>query len=234
VAEASGRAGRYPPGVDGGAPFQQSLFDADRPVAVDPSFGELRRIALDETSWIDLVPGWVGGADRLFAELVRERGWGQRRRWMYERRVDEPRLTDHWTLASGEPLRPAVVEEMRRALGARYGVVFDSAGFNWYRDGRDSVAWHGDRIVKAVAEPIVPLVVLGERRRFLLRPRAGGRSLVFTPGHGDLLVTGGTTQRTWLHAVPKVARAGPRISIAFRYGLDPRAYGAERAAGEER
>ena len=37
------------------------------------------------------------------------------------------------------------------------------------------------------------------------------------PINGDLLVMGGTCQRTWEHAVPKTARpTGPRISIQFR------------------
>ncbi|MDQ3217880.1 MAG: alpha-ketoglutarate-dependent dioxygenase AlkB, partial [Actinomycetota bacterium] len=104
-------------------------------------------------------------------------------------------------------------------LSEHYGVVFDSVGFNLYRDGKDSVAWHGDHIHKEIERPIVVLVSLGQPRRFLLRPKGGGRSRVFTLGGGDLLVTGGLTQRTWEHAVPKVAKAGPRISVAFRHGL---------------
>ncbi len=203
--------------------FQPSLFDRSG-ASFDASFSALERIRLDETSWIDHAPAWVRGSDLLFAEVLASRAWAQRSRWMYDRRVLEPRLTDHWDLASGVPLAPPVLEEMRRALSARYGVLFESVGFNLYRGGEDSVAWHGDRIVKGIAEPLIPLVSLGEPRRFLLRPRGGGRSRAFHLGRGDLLVTGGTTQRTWEHAVPKVARAGPRISIAFRYGLDPRAY----------
>jgi alkylated DNA repair dioxygenase AlkB len=66
--------------------------------------------------------------------------------------------------------------------------------------------------------------LFGELWCFLLPQRACGRSLAFALGRGDLLVTGGRSQRTWEHAVPKVARAGPRISIAFRYGLDGRGY----------
>ncbi len=204
--------------------FQPTLFRAEEP-SFDPSFSTLQRIFLDSTSWLDWVPGWVRGSDRLFEEVLLTRRWGERTRWMYERRVREPRLTSPWSLSSGEPLEPPIVDEMRRCLGARYGVEFDSAGFNLYRDGRDSVAWHGDRIEKEIPEPIVPLVSLGEPRRFLLRPRGGGRSQRFDLGRGDLLVTGGATQRAWDHAIPKVARAGPRISIAFRYALDPRAYG---------
>ncbi len=207
--------------------FQPSLFDAP-PVALDDAFRTLRRVQLDEACWVDYAPGWIRGSDVLFVQVLRARRWGQRTRWMYDRRVREPRLTSMWELRSGEALDPSVLEEMRLRLSARYGVELDSAGFNLYRDGRDSVAWHGDRIEKEVEEPIVALVSLGEPRKFLLRPRGGGRSLAFQLGRGDLLVTGGKTQRAWMHGVPKVARAGARITIAFRHALDPRAYGARR------
>jgi alkylated DNA repair dioxygenase AlkB len=133
-----------------------------------------------------------------------------------------------WSLDSGKPLEPAILEELRVALSARYGVRFDSAGFNLYRDGRDSVAWHADRIEEEIVDPVVALLSLGEPRRFLMRPRGGGPSIPFRLGRGDLLVTGGSAQRTWEHCVPKVARAGPRISVAYRHGLDPRAYAGRK------
>ena len=144
---------------------------------------------------------------------------------MYERMVLEPRLTAYWQLDSGTPLDPPPLEEIRLALGSTYGVSFDSAGFNLYRDGQDAVAWHGDKIRKEIAEPVVALISIGERRRFLMRPKGGGRSTAFWLGRGDLFVTGGKAQRKWEHAVPRTAHAGPRISIAFRHGLDARAYG---------
>jgi alkylated DNA repair dioxygenase AlkB len=208
-------------------PFQLSLFDRAR-VAVDGEFATLRRIPLDDGAWIDHARGWVSGADRLFLELLGARRWAQRSRWMYDQRVLEPRLTDWWEVGSGTPLEPAILDEMRLRLSDRYGEGFDSAGFNLYRDGRDSVAWHGDKFEEELAEPIVALVSLGEPRKFLLRPKGGGRSLAILLGRGDLLVTGGTTQRTWDHAVPKVAHAGPRISVAFRHGIDRRAYRRRR------
>lgn len=86
---------------------------------------------------------------------------------------------------------------MRRVLTARYGVEFDSAGLNLYRDGGDSVAWHGDRIDGRIPEPIVALVSLGVPRRFLLRPKQGRATRRLLLGRGDLLVMGGTLQRTW-------------------------------------
>jgi alkylated DNA repair dioxygenase AlkB len=212
--------------IEPGTPvaLQLGLFHAGT-ASFDPDFAGVRRVWLDASAWVDHLPGWVAGADALFREVLRTRAWAQRWREMRGARVLEPRLTAPWSLDSGEPLVPALIDDMRRALGERYGAAFDSVGFNLYRYGRDSVAWHSDRIDPRIAEPFVALVSLGDARRFLLRPRGGGRSTGFALGHGDLLVTGGRTQRTWEHSVPKVARAGPRISLAFRHGLDPRGYG---------
>lgn len=199
--------------------WQPSLLEAAAEPDVDESFASLQRIQLDATSWVDHAPAWVSGSDRLFAELLSGTDWGQRSRRMYDHHVLEPRLTSWWSAESSEPLRPELLERMRSALSVRYGVELDSMGLNLYRDGRDSVAWHGDRIARAIAEPVVAIVSVGEPRKFLLRPKGGGRSTTFLLGRGDLLVTGGATQRAWEHAVPKVSSAGPRISISFRHGL---------------
>ena len=204
-------------------PFQPELFSAPV-VEFDGSYVGMRRIALDEPSWVDHADGWVRGADALFETLLRARPWKQRTRWMYEREVREPRLAAPWSASSGDPLEPPILEAMRTSLSERYGVVFDSIGFNLYRDGQDSVAWHKDKIRADIGRPIIAIVSLGERRKLLLRPRGGGRSKTFFLGRGDLFVTGGQANREWEHTIPKVARAGPRISLAFRHGLDPRAY----------
>jgi alkylated DNA repair dioxygenase AlkB len=127
-----------------------------------------------------------------------------------------------------------ILEAMRRSLSDRYGVAFDSVGFNLYRNGRDSVAWHRDRIRLEIEQPVIAIVSLGEPRKFLLRPRGGGASRPFLLGRGDLFVSGGRTNREWEHSVPKVARAGPRISLAFRHGMDPRAYAGKTVIEPER
>jgi len=205
--------------------WQPSLLDAGPEPAVDEAFTGAVRIELDRRSWIERVPRWVSGSDALFDHLVRTVDWGQRTRRMWDHDVLEPRLTHWWGAESGEPLEPPILETMRRALSARYGVEFDSMGLNLYRDGRDSVAWHGDRIAREIAEPLVAIVSIGEPRRFLLRPRhaADGRRLAhrLLLGRGELLVTGGATQRAWEHSVPKVSSAGPRMSLTFRHGLLP-------------
>ena len=205
--------------------WQPSLLDAAAAPAIDESFSGLVRVQLDPESWVDHLPGWVSGSDALFDELLENVSWGQRTRPMFEKRVLEPRLTSHWGAESGKPLDPPVLEEMRRTLSERYGVELTSMGMNLYRDGRDSVAWHGDRIARQIERPVVALVSLGHPRKFLLRPKGGGRSRPFELGRGDLLVTGGKCQRLWQHSVPKVAAAvGPRISLAFRHGMAAKVY----------
>jgi len=209
--------------------WQPSLLDADPEPAIDATFAGAERVWLDRRSWIERVPGWVSGSDALFDRLVRTADWGQRTRKMWDQEVLEPRLTSSWGAEAGRPLQPPILETMRRALSDRYGVAFDSMGLNLYRDGRDSVAWHGDRIAREIAEPLVAIVSVGEPRRFLLRPKASaeGRRVAhrLVLGRGELLVTGGATQRAWEHSVPKVTSAGPRMSLTFRHGLLPVAPG---------
>lgn len=209
--------------------WQASLLDAVAEPAVDESLAGLSRIQLDASSWVDYLQGWVSASDQLFARLVETVDWRQRSRHIYDRRVQEPRLTSAWHASSGRPLSPPILEHMRGVLSTRYSVELDSMGLNLYRDGRDSVAWHGDRIAKEISEPVVAIVSLGEPRRFLLRPRQrgpeGAATRTFMLGRGDLLITGGACQRQWEHSVPKVPSAGARISITFRHGMDASAYG---------
>ncbi len=194
------------------SPCSAELFGAGDP-APDPSFTGLCRHRLDEQSWFDVLPGWLSGADTLVTGLAASAPWQQRDRWMYDQRVLEPRLTCSWPLDSA----PAALAAMASLLSRHYGIEFDSVAANYYRDGRDSVAWHGDRVRFALERPLVAIVSLGSRRRFGLRPRGGGRAHWFGVDGGDLLVMGGRNQHDWEHCVPKAARGGPRISVTYRH-----------------
>jgi alkylated DNA repair dioxygenase AlkB len=115
-----------------------------------------------------------------------------------------------------------LLAEARESLNQYYGVEpvdsFVSAGMCLYRDGRDSVAWHGDRLGKGRSQDtMVAIVSFGSPRPLMLRPAAGGQSLRFPLGHGDLVVMGGSCQRTWEHCIPKTTKpVGPRVSVQFR------------------
>jgi alkylated DNA repair dioxygenase AlkB len=186
--------------------------------------GEIARVQLDDECWVDHAVAWLPDAAEVFSDLLARLPWSSRDRVMYGQRITEPRLTARWPADDGGLILPSALEDARRALSTRYGIVFDSVGFNLYRDGGDSVAWHRDRIPGALERPVVCLVSLGAPRPFRLRPRGGGPSTMFRLGDGDLLVTGGMTQRRWEHAVPKISGAAPRVSVAFRHstGAGPR------------
>ena len=192
--------------------LQGTFLGATEP-AIDRSFAATRRVLLTEGAWVDHVPGWLSGADELFVTVAETVSWRSPMVTMWDKRVQTPRLNG--SLASGE--RPPIVETMRGVLSERYGIEFRAIGANWYRDGHDSVAWHGDRIARTKPEATICIVSLGGPRRFLLRPTGGGSSVRFELASGDLLAMGGSCQRTWQHSVPKVARAAPRISLTFRH-----------------
>ncbi|MFE2060694.1 alpha-ketoglutarate-dependent dioxygenase AlkB [Streptomyces sp. NPDC059446] len=201
------------------AHLQGSLFDqADRP-HLGPLAG-VRRTVLGDGAWIDLLPGWLSGADELFAELADAVPWKAERRQMYDRTVDVPRLLSFY--GAGDTLPSPVLDEARDVLSAHYGdelgEPFTTAGLCYYRDGRDSVAWHGDLTGRSSHEDtMVAILSLGAPRDLLLRPCRGGDTVRRPLGHGDLIVMGGSCQRTWQHAVPKTAYArGPRISVQYR------------------
>jgi alkylated DNA repair dioxygenase AlkB len=213
--------------------LQASLLDAFE----DPALGSLsgiRRTVLSRGAWIDVLPGWLNGADQLYERLAAEVPWRDERRQMYDRVVDVPRLLCFY--GEEDPLPLPILDEARDDLSRHYaeelGEPFQTAGLCFYRDGRDSVAWHGDRIGRGEREDtMVAILSVGEPRNLLLRPKPGqggaeapsttgthtGSTIRHPLGHGDLIVMGGSCQRTWEHAIPKTSgRVGPRISIQFR------------------
>ncbi len=200
--------------------LQGSLLDLDDEPVPRPLGQSVHRTRLAHGAWVDIRPGWMSGAAVLFGRLLDTVPWREERRRMYERVVDVPRLLCFY--AEGEPLPDAALGAARDMLTGHYWPELReplcTAGLCLYRDGRDSVAWHGDRIGRGSTEDtVVAILSLGTPRALLLRPRGGGPALRHELGHGDLLVMGGSCQRTWEHAVPKTARpAGPRISVQFR------------------
>lgn len=197
--------------------WQPSLLDLDTMPAFDPTFTARRRRRLDATSWLDLTPAWLCGGDTVLERLAEAAPWApQRTRQMWDTEVREPRIVAQWPdLAT----LPPVVDAMRLAVSQAYDTDFDLVAVNLYRDGHDSVAWHGDRVRFTHATPIVVTISIGARRPFRIRPTGGGPTVVdLALGGGDLLVMGGRTQHDFQHCVPKTRNAaGARMSITFRH-----------------
>ncbi|SDJ04563.1 Alkylated DNA repair dioxygenase AlkB [Frankineae bacterium MT45] len=200
--------------------FQSSLFGSEEEVTVRALGGAVQRCQLGDGAWLDVRRSWLGGADLLFERLRRSVEWHEERRVMYKRVVDVPRLLAFF--GEDEALPDESLNLAKCVLDEHYiaelGEPFRTAGLCLYRDGRDSVAWHGDRIGRGNTEDtMVAILSLGAPRALMLRPVGGGASRRYEVGHGDLVVMGGSCQRTWEHAVPKTARPiGPRISVQFR------------------
>jgi alkylated DNA repair dioxygenase AlkB len=194
--------------------WQGSLFEDSEPERERLSFDGLRRDHLDDTSWLDVVPGWVPDHAELFDWLLEHAPWQQSTRKMWDNEVLVPRLT----ASMPHPFVDRIAE-LVAPLDARYEVEFDSCFINLYRDGNDAVAWHADTVRKVMTNPMVVTVSLGARRSFLVRP-AGGGGVVrrFNPGEGDLIVMGGAMQHAYHHTVPREKSAsGARMSVTIRH-----------------
>jgi alkylated DNA repair dioxygenase AlkB len=183
--------------------------------AVDTTFRTASRVALDAHSWIEVVPGWISGAHILFERMRKVVPWNEHDRKMFDQIFREPRMTATYKTLDEVP--DIGLREALSALSNHYGITYDSVWMNLYRSGQDSTAWHGDYHSCRKEECIVPVLTLGATRRFLIKPRKGGRSVAFKPGSGDLIVMGGRSQREWVHSVPKEPGiAQERISVNFQ------------------
>ena len=201
--------------------FQTSLFDD---ITSEPELRPLglmvERIELQHGAWLDMRPGWLSNSDALFERLAVDVPWKADKREMYDRIVAVPRLVSWFGAGSAFP--DPVLVRARDALNDHYGrppgQVFETAGLCFYRTGDDSVAWHGDRVGRTIErDTMVAILSVGAERSLSVRPKGGGPTIKFPVGHGDLIVMGGSCQRTYEHAILKTKHAvGPRISVQFR------------------
>lgn len=199
--------------------FQGALDLSAAEEGFDAAFTTLERIQLEQGAWIDRQAAWAARPDGLFLDVLEGLDWQSGVERIRGEEVPRPRQVASFGSA-GVPSDLTVLADMSAALSDRYGVRLDRITCNLYRDGRDSVAWHGDRIARERPEATVAIVSLGEARPFRVRPKGGGPSMGWSAGRGDLIVMGGSCQRTHDHSVPKVAVAGPRIAVMFRHAYD--------------
>lgn len=163
-------------------------------------------------------PQWLPGplADTWFQALHERVSWAHQRRQMYDRVVDVPRLLAMYpteALPADLPLAE-LLARVQASAPAPYNMV----GLNLYRDGRDSVAMHNDKLHTIVASQPIALVSLGATRRMRIRAKHGSHKAIGADlASGSLLVMSHASQITHEHGIAKTTRAvGPRISVVFR------------------
>ena len=208
---------RAPAGVsmrDGGAVAREDTW-----LVADAA---VERIDLDESSWVDVVRGFVPRAGDVHDELVASVPWEQGRVFRYERWIDEPRLSG-WQSGSGR--HPALVE-VEHWISRHYRVRFDGVALAHYRDERDGVGFHRDRELRWLEDTVIGVLTMGASRPWLMRPLTGHKAdsddltgvIDLAPASGDLLVMGGRCQAAWLHAVPQTrGRVRSRVSAQWRW-----------------
>ncbi|MBI4932510.1 MAG: DNA repair protein [Actinobacteria bacterium] len=186
----------------------------------------VRRIDLDAGSWVDVVDGFVRDPRGALDSLLADTAWGQQEVLRYDQYVPEQRLSAGLR-ADSSPL----VRHTDLHLQATYRVPFDGVAALLYRDGTDFQGLHSDRGMKWLDDTRIAIVVLGQRRPFVIRRRGdwieslasrvpAGKDpddLVLLPGEGDLLVMGGACQRDWLHGIPAADTPNPRVSLTWRW-----------------
>jgi alkylated DNA repair dioxygenase AlkB len=193
--------------------LQAGLFAAEPRVLAEDGEGGIRH-------WPRFVDPDL--AARWFDSLRETVDWHSGSRPMYDRVVDIPRLTSGFPLDGSKPL-PAGLDEAARAVSEGLGVAFTHVGLNFYRDGRDSVAPHNDKLASLVPGHPIALLSLGAARRMDIREKQPSglpsrrRSWRLELEAGSLLVMSHASQRLYDHGIPKTtAIVGPRISLAFR------------------
>ncbi len=185
----------------------------------------VERVSLPPTSWVEVMPGFIRRAEATFRELHDLLTWQQTEVLRYDRYVPERRL--------GSAVRADAHPTLRQVdlhLRSRFRVAFTGVAAILYRNGEDFQGLHSDREMRWLDETLIAIVVLGQRRPFVLRRRAAGGvpvervpsgsdpgDIVLMPGEGDMLVMGGACQREWLHGVPQASTDQPRISLTWRW-----------------
>ncbi|NLD75847.1 MAG: DNA repair protein [Acidimicrobiales bacterium] len=204
------------------------MTEADRDPHVDRGV-EFERIALDDTSWVDVARGWVAGAEEVGEHLLKEVAWRTSSVYRYDHRVEQRRLAAGWS--RGTPLPHPVLAEATRVLQHRYGVTFDGFTMMQYRDGSDGQGFHRDTDMRWLDDTLIAVLSFGAQRPWLLKPvgsprfddgfdgRPPARVIDIAPGPGDLLVLGGRCQADWMHSVAYQSGRplAPRVSIQWRH-----------------
>ena len=169
-------------------------------------------------------------ADRLLQELMEKIEWTQNKIRFYGKESLVPRLEawygDHGKsyAYSGIQMNPKPwtkeLVEIKEAIEKEASVPFNSVLINYYRDGKDRVAWHSDDEKELGQNPIIGSVSLGAERKFKLRHKKykeNGLKTEIMLQHGSFLLMKGPTQHHWMHEIPRTAKPiGSRINLTFR------------------
>jgi len=164
----------------------------------------------------------------LIKKLIEEVPWKQQSIQMYGKEVVTPRLTAWYGdnnktyQFSGTKFDPLPwtreLDDLRLKIEAATDLTFNSVLLNYYRNGNDSVAWHGDNEKELGKNPHIASLSLGQPRKFEFRHKTDhAKKYALQLENGSLLIMKGDLQHHWEHRIPKSKHEnGPRINLTFR------------------
>ena len=172
----------------------------------------------------------VGNSDRLLNSLIKHIQWKQNTIRFYGKESPVPRL-EAWYgdpgmsySYSGIRMDPLPwtkdLMEIKKIIEPVSMTTFNSVLINFYRDGKDRVAWHSDDEKELGENPIIGSVSFGAERKFKLRHKKYRENDLrgeIMLKHGSFLLMGGSTQSHWAHEIPRTAKPlGPRVNLTYR------------------
>ncbi len=172
-------------------------------------------------------------SDRIFQELLNHTNWRQEKIRVYGKHLDLPRLTA-WYGDQGKAYSYSGISmvpeqwtksllNIKQRVDVAAGVRFNSVLLSLYRTGEDSLSWHQDNEPELGEDPVIASVSFGGTRSFQFKHKARKdlNKVAVDLTYGSLMIMKGSTQRFWVHQVPKTAKlVPPRINLTFRVILD--------------
>lgn len=165
-------------------------------------------------------------SDLFFAALLKEVSWKQEPIVLFGKKVMQPRFTawygDESYSYSGTKMSPQkwtpTLQKIKNKIEKEFGIIFNSALLNQYRNEQDSMGWHRDNEKELGSNPVICSVSLGATRDFKFKHAQNKDLKTAAPlSPGSVLFMQGATQHHWLHALPKRTKAcDARINITFR------------------
>jgi alkylated DNA repair dioxygenase AlkB len=166
-------------------------------------------------------------SDRVFEALLREVPWKQDELVMFGKAIVTARKVAWYGDStfdyaySGTTKRALLWSDELLSIKSKVEKLteetFNSCLLNLYHDGSEGMGWHSDDESSIVRESAIASVSFGAERIFRLKHRTRGETLSISLEHGSLLVMKGSTQRHWLHCIPKTKKIhSPRINLTFR------------------
>ncbi|KRB96473.1 alpha-ketoglutarate-dependent dioxygenase AlkB [Duganella sp. Root198D2] len=160
-------------------------------------------------------PQFLAMPGELFDHLLTSIEWDER---MKARKTASFGVSYDYSQISYEPApMPDELAALAESIGRLLGFTPNNCLLNYYEDGNSSMGFHSDSSEELSAGTGVAIVSLGSMRSLVFRSKADKSvEFDFPLPAGSLIYMTKDVQDHWLHAVPKMRHAGPRISLTFR------------------